>query len=186
MPLTQDFSITTLLMFWCQIILSSGRFPMHCKMYISTPGPCPPKPVVPPPPHRDNRRCLQTAASWEGKMDPGSDTAPSQVPAVQSSHPGRVDTSRLAPMARDGAPGWSQETGPHTQHLRRSWGSVDVNFSGTFFETCIPLHCSVFVPDLYNFAISTASPALSLALACPTCPGSVHFGGDREQLEVSA
>lgn len=84
MPLTQDFSITTLLMFWRQIILSSGRFPMHCRMYISTPGPCPPKPAVPPPPHHDKRRCLQTAASWEGKMDPGSDCSkPSANCSVQ-------------------------------------------------------------------------------------------------------
>ena len=137
-------------MFWCQIIVSSGRFPMHCKMYISTPGPCPPTPAVAPLPHHDNRKCLQTAASWEGTMDPGSDTAPSQVPSIQSNCPGCVDISKLAPTARDGGPGWSQETGPHTLHFRRSWGSVDVNFSGTSFETCTPLPCSLCLFLIYK------------------------------------
>lgn len=147
-------------MFWCQIIPSSARFPMHCRMCISNPRPLPTK-----------ARSAPSSSSWQqemapdscimrrqDKMDPGSDTGPSQGPSIQSSHPGPVDRSRLAPTARDGGPGWSQEIGPHTQHLRRSWRSIDVNFSGTFFETCTPLHCSVFVPDLYNFGISTASP----------------------------
>lgn len=39
---------------------------------------------------------------------------------------------------------------PHTLHLRRSWGSVDVNFSGTFFETCTPLPCSLCLFLMYK------------------------------------